>query len=369
MRVQTPWLKNAPFDLTLILLPAFFSVAIAAFFSSSMDGTSGVPLWAWVVLVLGIDVSHVYSTLFRTYFNSNEFRENKTLLTLIPLSVWLFGVALYSMNGIWFWRFLAYVAVFHFIRQQYGFLRLYTRSEAVSPWAQRIDTMMIYLATLYPLLFWHSSSPRNFHWFVDGDFLTGLPAEVTTALGAVYLLIICVYLVIEGRKVVQGQPFNLPKNLVVLGTALSWYFGIVYFNGDMIFTLTNVVSHGIPYMALVWLYGERQKAQPQAPLIAGRFSYALFFSWFSWPLYLGLLLGFGFLEEGLWAGFVWREHFEIFPIFSSLPKVISRDTLAWLVPLLTLPQATHYVLDGFIWKLKDSQANWQKVLFNPARRH
>ena len=26
----------------------------------------------------------------------------------------------------------------------------------------------------------------------------------------------------------------------------------------------------------------------------------------------------------------------------------------WLVPLLALPQLTHYVLDGFVWKRKNN---------------
>jgi hypothetical protein len=44
--------------------------------------------------------------------------------------------------------------------------------------------------------------------------------------------------------------FNIPKNLIIIGTLSSWFFGIVYFNNDLVFTLLNVVSHGIPYMAL-----------------------------------------------------------------------------------------------------------------------
>jgi len=155
----------------------------------------------------------------------------------------------------------------------------------------------------------------------------------------------------------------LPKNLVILGTALSWYVGIVYFNGDLIFTITNVVSHGIPYLALVWLYGERQKNAPNARPIMGKMTYAWFFSRKSVPFYLLLLLGFAYLEEALWAGLVWRERLEVFGWFRELPEISARDTLNWLVPLLTLPQATHYVLDGFIWKIQDTKANWQKVLF------
>ena len=37
--------------------------------------------------------------------------------------------------------------------------------------------------------------------------------------------------------------------------------GIVYFKGDLTFTLLNVVSHGIPYYALVWAYGNNQQKE------------------------------------------------------------------------------------------------------------
>lgn len=355
-----PWLKNASFDLTFILLPSIFSVLVAFLFADVLGHTTGIPLWAWVVFVLGIDVSHVYSTLFRTYFNSNEFKENKVILTLIPLATWLIGVALYSVESILFWRVLTYVAVFHFVRQQYGFLRLYIRDKQASKADRWLSSWTIYLATLYPILYWHCHQPRNFHWFIEGDFVVGLPPIISDVAGFIYLAILFLYV---ANEILKRKAINLPKNIIVFGTAISWYVGIVHFNGDMIFTITNVVSHGIPYMALVWLYGERQKDRADAPLILGRFSYELFFSRLSAPLFFAALFLFGFLEEGLWAGFVWREHLEVFGFLRYLPEVTTKDTLSWLVPLLTLPQATHYVLDGFIWKIKDSEANWQKVLF------
>jgi hypothetical protein len=358
-----PWLKGPAFDLSFILLPSFISVGIAFVFADVLGATAGVPLWAWLIFILGIDVSHVYSTLFRTYFNSNELRENKSLLTLIPVIVWLIGVGLYSVHSMLFWRVLTYVAVFHFIRQQYGFLRLYCRGEVSSNKDRWLAASVIYLAALYPIIYWHCHQPRNFHWFIDGDFILGLPAIFSQAIGFIYLAVIIAYFLNELLNIKKNIPFNVPKNAIVIGTAASWYAGIVHFNGDMTFTITNVVSHGIPYMALVWLYGERQKDRLDSPLILGKFSYRVFFSRISLPLFLAVLLLFGFIEEGLWAGFVWREHLEAFGIFARLPEITARDTLSWLVPLLTLPQATHYVLDGFIWKLKDSDANWQKVLF------
>jgi hypothetical protein len=56
------------------------------------------------------------------------------------------------------------------------------------------------------------------------------------------------------------------------------------------------------------------------------------------------------VEEGLWDGLVWREHGTVFGWFAHLPTVGSSALLRWVVPLLALPQATHYVLDGFIWR-------------------
>jgi hypothetical protein len=37
------------------------------------------------------------------------------------------GVALYSEGELTFWKVLAFVAVFHFVRQQYGWVALYRR--------------------------------------------------------------------------------------------------------------------------------------------------------------------------------------------------------------------------------------------------
>ncbi len=355
MKFKTPWLHKAWFDLLFILLPPVFSVSLVLF----PGNTNTVPLWAWVVFVLGIDVAHVYSTLFRTYFNPAEFAENRTIYTLIPVIVWVTGVMLYSVSAGLFWSSLAYLAVFHFIRQQYGFMRLYSRNETLSALARKTDALVVYLGTLYPIIYWHAHLPRNFNWFVEGDFLTGLPVEAERVFFLFYLAAIALYIAKELYFINKFKVFNIPKNLIVSGTLLSWYVGIVMFNGDMVFTITNIVSHGIPYMALVWIYGKKhQAAGGSGPAIL-----RAAFSAYGPVLFILVLFVFAYIEEGMWAGLVWREHLEIFGVFSVLPVLTDKSTLSWVIPLLSLPQATHYVLDGFIWKLKDEKAAWQKVMF------
>jgi hypothetical protein len=333
-----PWIRSPRYDGWLILAPPFIALLVVLALPARFRHSAEFPLLAWVGVVLLIDVAHVYGTLFQTYFDPQQRRQRGRLLVLAPLACYAGGVALHAAGALVFWRALAYLAVFHFIRQQYGFLRLYARHEAPSP-GRWLSTALVYAATLYPLLYWHLSPPRHFNWFVAGDFVQRdwlLGRQVATGL---YLGLLLAYLGHEAWQYYRTRVLNVPRNLLLGGTALAWYMGIVVFNGDLAFTLLNVVSHGVPYLALVW---SRRPAQAVGRgWWAGRHGLLLFGS---------VLVLFAFLEEGLWDGLVWREHGTVFGWFQQLPAVAEPALLMWLVPLLAMPQSTHYVLDGFIWR-------------------
>ncbi|UOQ55455.1 hypothetical protein [Hymenobacter cellulosivorans] len=335
-----PWIRSAAFDGLWVLSPPFVALLLVLLLPATFRTSAQMPLLGWLVLVVFIDVAHVYSTLFRTYFDPTRRREQQRLLWLVPLGCYAAGVALHQFGSLVFWRVLAYLAVFHFIRQQYGFLRLYQRQEPTQP-HRWLDTALVYYATIYPLLYWHFSAPRNFTWFVEGDFVQhDWPAGRWFATG-LYVALVLLYLAKEIRQWLLLRLINWPRNLLLAGTAVSWYFGIVYFNGDLAFTLLNVVSHGIPYLALIWISrpaaANARVARPLGQIVA-------------LVGFLGLLFGLAYLEEGIWDGLVWREHAAAFGWFQQLPAISSTGILAWVVPLLALPQATHYVLDGFIWR-------------------
>ncbi|RSK33822.1 hypothetical protein [Hymenobacter metallilatus] len=339
-----PWIRSVGFDGLWILGPPFLALLVVAALPSAFHNSTRMPVWAWVVLVVLIDVAHVYSTLFRTYFDAQRRRQFRTVLWVVPLGCYAAGVALHSLGGgLWFWRILAYAAVFHFIRQQYGFLRLYSRLEpTTSRVSQRLDTCLVYAATLYPLLWWHLSRPRNFTWFVAGDFVQYDWPGGRALLTACYVGLLGLYVLKEGRQWYCTGYVNWPRNLLLLGTVTSWYAGIVLLNGDLPFTLLNVVAHGVPYLALVWATSQPAPSVRHRTWWQGRYGVAFF---------LALLAALALLEEGIWDGLVWREHATVFGWFQQqLPTVSSSWGLAVLVPLLALPQATHYVLDGFIWR-------------------
>lgn len=365
-----PWISNARSDCLLIIAPAFITSVLVLLLHSVFATFTDVPVWAWVCLVLFVDVAHVYATLYRTYFDRQSFRKNRILLLAIPAVCWAVGCLLYSVDGLIFWRALAYLAVFHFIRQQYGFMVLYSRKDPVSFANYRwLDSSIIYLATIYPLLYWHTHLPRTFNWFVNGDFVTDLPSICTSIGAVVYALVAALYLVKEAVLLRSSGFFNWPRNLIIAGTALSWWAGIVSVNSDLAFTMTNILSHGIPYMALIWMYqhktglpgngsDETPSAGERKPANEGFVSLLSRLTLSHVAAFIGFLVLLAYLEEGLWDGLVWREHLSIFAPFWYLPPINKITILAFVVPLLALPQSTHYVLDGFIWRVKDRTSTW-----------
>jgi hypothetical protein len=354
MRLQPqPWIGGPGFDLAFILSPGIVaSLVVLAF--PGMFATRELSPLLWAALIVGVDVTHVYSTLFRTYFDGAEFRRAPTLYTLAPLLGWMAFALLYSLGPMVFWRCLAYLAAFHFVRQQYGFMMLYGRAERQH---RAIDKAAIYAATLYPLAWWHLH-PRQFSWFVEGDFVALRVPFLADALLAAYLAIAAAYLGKEALLIWRTRRVNWPRNLLLGGTALSWWVGIVALDSDLAFTAVNVIAHGLPYMALVWLFGRKQEGARLLGVLPARRAFSLAFL----PLFLGVPLLLAYLEEGLWDGLVWNEHGAIFPPFAALPAIESPDLLVLLIPLLALPQITHYILDGFIWRRNHAPEAWRSAL-------
>ena len=234
---------------------------------------------------------------------------------------------------------LAYLAVWHFVRQQYGWVALYRR-RAGEPrdWTYYLDTATIYTATIYPLLWWHAHLPRKFWWFLEGDFAR-LPLQWVHFLAPVYWLTLAAYSVKMVRSYSQGRG-HPGKDTVVFTTWLCWYLGIVVFNSDYAFTVTNVVIHGIPYMALVyWFREKKRRSTSEEPR-------------FRWSKLVAPLLAIWFLafaEEMFWDRAVWHERSWLFG-----PPWDLEWLEALIVPLLAVPQLTHYILDGFIWKRRET---------------
>ena len=78
--------------------------------------------------------------------------------------------------------------------------------------------------------------------------------------------------------------------------------------------------------------------------------------------FVGILCILAFVEEGIWDLLVWGDHPMVFGGIDGA-WIDGSDLLVIIVPLLVLPQATHYILDAFIWKLNASNPDLKAYLF------
>jgi hypothetical protein len=335
------WLFSPTVDLSVFLGSAIVSLLLLWIGARAgvLEGDS--PDWAWVPAVLLIDVAHVYATGFRVYFDSAELKRRPWLYALVPLLGYALGVTLYTEGDMLFWRVLAYLAVFHFVRQQYGWVALYRAKLGERDRLGRvIDTAAIYLATIYPLIFWHANLPRHFWWFLPNDFAS-LPQLVVQIVEPIYWLSLASYAAHSLYRRFIKDETNPGKDIVVVTTAVCWYVGIVAFNSDYAFTVTNVIIHGVPYLALVYWYARTRRAETESK------SYRLFAR--GPIMFLATLWLLAYAEELLWHRGVWHERGWLFGAGWDV-----QAWKAWLIPLLALPQVTHYLLDGFIWRRKSN---------------
>ncbi len=341
-KAEGPWLFGRTTDLLVFGGSALVSFALVAYGAATGLLEGAPPEWVWVSLILVVDVAHVWSTAFRVYLDPSEVRRRPTLYLGLPVLLYAAGVGLAAISFDLFWRVLAYAAVFHFVRQQYGWVALYRRRAGETERIDRvIDTGAIYAATLWPLIYWHGNLPRRFVWFVPDDFVAGLANDVARFTEPLYWAVVGAFVLRQALLLVAGRAVNWGKVLVVLTTWAIWWVGIVALDSDYAFTVTNVLIHGIPYIVLTYRYGRaRGGSQPQSLL--GRLAKG------GIPVFLALIIGAAFWEEALWDRFVWHDRPWLFG-----PSSEAQDfALTFIVPLLALPAVTHYALDGFIWKVR-----------------
>ena len=325
------WIVSPRWDLAWMVGPALVAAGLALAWPAAV----ALPLGLWLLLVVLVDVAHTWASLYRTALDPAAPRGQLGRVALLAAGL---AELVWTLWPSRFWSLLSLVAIFHFIRQQTGILALYeARDGRLSGLERAVERRLTEALCVFPLIWWAAHLPRAFVWFTPGDLAPGLPVGVVGPAGVAVagLALLHLGLRLRSRRWAWG------RDLWVLGTGASWAAGILLTNSDGAFTIANVLPHGISYFALVHRVGARQWAAGLGP------GWAALYRW--WPLWLALPMGAALVEEGLWEALVNQEHLDL-PL----------GPFAGLTPLLAVPQLTHYLLDGIIWKMPPG---------SPLRRH
>lgn len=341
------WLFSAPLDLAVFGGSALLAIALVAAGPSTGDGDA--PEWSWLFAILLCDVAHVWSTTFIVYLDPAEWKRRPGVYVGVPIGCFVFAYVVYTFGDDTFWRVIAYLAVFHFIRQQYGWVMLYrARNGERDRLGRWLDGATIYATALYPLIWWHAHLPRNYSWMEQGDFVGGLPMSVVPVAQTVYVILLASY---AGRAIWQlvfTRTTAWGKHLVVFATAACYYNGVITHDNDYAFMVSNTFTHGVPYMVLVFFYA--RAASREAVSANGRTARMLGGSVLrAAVVFIATLWLVAYIEEMLWNRTMVHDHEWLFGVGTDVGNVAKV-----LAPLLAVPQLAHYALDAFLWKRRSN---------------
>lgn len=91
--MSASYIQSRTYDSLFFFSPLFFvgifTWIMHVYFPQYL-GIQNDPLWFFLFVIV-FDVTHVYGSLYRSYFNRAEFREHKKLYTITPLIMWIIG--------------------------------------------------------------------------------------------------------------------------------------------------------------------------------------------------------------------------------------------------------------------------------------
>jgi len=275
-------------------------------------------------------VGHHVPTFIRAYLDPSEFRRNRFELLVIPLLVvplvFLCTAtlpALIALTFIW--------DQYHFVRQQYGFMRVYDAKAGAEPKkrAWNLDQLLCF-SLLVCIISW---SDLYSFTYTGGFFDLGVdipawfgPVARIGSLSAA--LVVGVLFVADlGRRISRGLPVSAQKLAVTATTFGVWYYAYVVIGDLFVSYAIASFAHCFQYDAFAWFYNHKKAStmQPDRSNAIFRYVHSSKRIW----LYIAAIFAYG--------------------QFSSFFRLV--DPLF----ILALNRSTgflHYYFDSFIWRVR-----------------
>jgi hypothetical protein len=286
--------------------------------------------------------AHVYSTLFRTYFNSKELVTHPKKYFFIPLTTFLVAYFFYRYSSLVFYRLISYAIFFHIIRQQIGFVALAAVPGPDADKNKKWDYAFVYIISCCCLLWRHGHQTTNyFGHFIPGDMIQ-IPTHIADTFLPIMWIYLSLYILRSAYQFYKTQNLPVSKFHILITTLAFWYFSLVHIDATFYLIITKALFHGLPYMALIYKNTSRLNSVNNIRFPNLIKKKVLFF------IFLIFLLA--YLENWGWYSFIYTTSS---PWFLDTKLVLSESAFAFTLALLWTPALAHVVIDGFIWKRKN----------------
>ena len=325
---SSPWiLDSRNRDLLWILTPGFLALLVCGVLTNFPAGYLIAAL-----LVAGlIDCGHLLVTGWRTFLHSQD-RKKRQGFIIAFLAIFMVTFFALRSSVPYFLTSIAYVAIFHHLRQYHGIIRWYQKiNQRFCPHSVRFMYAMTILAMVVD-----QTGPGAFLSLGYHGRLVGLqnPTANTFAL-ALYGLTVAAYVVFEIRLWSRGirEPNRI---LAVISPSLLCGICLFAFDSLQMTLFPILVAHAVPYFPLSHIALKRTQTRPFGS--GNRAAYLL-----AATALAGLAMFSGtytFVTE------VTQNYGEA--------NVSSLATL--IVSVLVTFQLSHYIFDSVIWRRNYSES-------------
>jgi tetratricopeptide (TPR) repeat protein len=330
----SPWIYRSWIDLIVGCGAWSAPLLLLANFISS--GSTRSWSFAFYFLALLFNYPHFMATIYRAYHSYDEFTKYKFFTVHVALLLACAGLIAHLWYPLLPWIFTLYIcwSPWHYTGQNYGLLMMFARRAGLSPTeSERQALHLSFIASYLMLLF-------SFHTGPSGDPLIlslGLPARFTFPARAILGLF---FLIASGWAVSslarRGTWKSLLPSVTLITTQLLWFLlpaAIELLSGREVPQTRYssgilAVLHSAQYL---WITSYYQAKEARA---AGQTSWS--FHRYLFTLVAG---GIALFIPGPWL----------------VSRLFHADFASSFLTFTALVNLHHFILDGAIWKLRDSR--------------
>ena len=319
---------NARFDGFFFIgscLFTFLFLALYLFLATSGYSIKGESiLITYGIYTVMFDHPHIFQTLSRTHYDTEEFKKRKYLHTIGLISFILFGfIVVISDYSNEFIVFAAIYGSWHIIRQHSGFLKAYKIvNKDFDPLDNKIDAMVFYLGMFS--CFFSDYSEDNGPVYIYNDLFVQFP-KIPPWVGEVLWVFFCfslaVFVLRQLEHLKNKKKINFPK-ILFLSVALYTHY-IVFFVTAGSFLIAEALEtafHNVQYQG--WMIHYQKKRFSNLKKVALK--------------WLAFSMLYGFVAGGI-----------------ELLSLSKGGLFIWLSMPFTMLVIYHYFTDGLIWKFSE----------------